>query len=234
MCSTHSRTHLFTHAHSHSSLLILSHKSSHPCLFPLLSPHLTSPHPPPPSHLTSNYRTLPYPTLGVEIDITSAKSLQLSLKAMNKNSDPIVSQAISALLLHPMNLAKYLVVADMGPPAWRHYALSIPYYTHFTSPIRRYADVMVHRLLDLSIRDPNGAATEGMVQQPSTFLSSIYHLSSQPLHIVMLSFSYSHEHITTYTISHILSHIRLLIYVFPRTYLVVYTLMIPFLYTHLH
>ena len=80
---------------------------------------------------------------------------------MNNNSDPIVAQAISALLLHPMNLAKYLVVADMGPPAWRHYALSIPYYTHFTSPIRRYADVMVHRLLDLSIRDPNAAATEG-------------------------------------------------------------------------
>lgn len=29
----------------------------------------------------------------------------------------------------------------------RHYALNVPLYTHFTSPIRRYADVMVHRLL---------------------------------------------------------------------------------------
>ena len=29
----------------------------------------------------------------------------------------------------------------------RHFALSVPIYTHFTSPIRRYADVMVHRLL---------------------------------------------------------------------------------------
>jgi DIS3-like exonuclease 2 len=32
-----------------------------------------------------------------------------------------------------------------------HYALNVPLYTHFTSPIRRYADVMVHRLLCVSL-----------------------------------------------------------------------------------
>jgi exosome complex exonuclease DIS3/RRP44 len=37
-------------------------------------------------------------------------------------------------------------IADIG-----HYGLAMGKYTHFTSPIRRYADVLVHRLLAASI-----------------------------------------------------------------------------------
>jgi exoribonuclease R len=51
-----------------------------------------------------------------------------------------------------MRPAAYLAAGDLTQPAaWRHYALNIPHYTHFNSPIRRCADVAVHRMLDASL-----------------------------------------------------------------------------------
>ena len=45
-------------------------------------------------------------------------------------------------------MAKYFCTGCIeDEELYRHYALNVPLYTHFTSPIRRYADVMVHRAL---------------------------------------------------------------------------------------
>lgn len=82
------------------------------------------------------------------LDVSSANSMQQSLSRMTANSSPEVLKAMTALLMQPMQLANYIVAGGIESSKWQHYALSIPYYTHFTSPIRRYADVMVHRLLE--------------------------------------------------------------------------------------
>ena len=85
--------------------------------------------------------------LGHHVGITSAHTLQHSLKEIAATASPVVTRAITALMMLPMNSAEYFVIDKLPSDAWRHYALAIPYYTHFTSPIRRYADVMVHRFL---------------------------------------------------------------------------------------
>jgi len=50
-----------------------------------------------------------------------------------------------------MSQAVYFSAGGHTPEFFYHYGLAAPIYTHFTSPIRRYADVVVHRLLAASI-----------------------------------------------------------------------------------
>jgi len=63
---------------------------------------------------------------------------------------------VEFLVMKCMRPAEYLCLSDSDDVS--HYALSFSFYTHFTSPIRRYADIMVHRQLDWVIQKQSGMA----------------------------------------------------------------------------
>lgn len=70
------------------------------------------------------------------------RELALSLNnLMEKTKGKPENEAVSILALRSMARAEYST-ENVG-----HYGLGFDYYTHFTSPIRRYPDMMVHRLL---------------------------------------------------------------------------------------
>jgi exoribonuclease R len=45
---------------------------------------------------------------------------------------------------------------------YHHFALNVPFYTHFTSPIRRYPDIMVHRQAKYSSKNGVGTQKQGI------------------------------------------------------------------------
>ncbi len=79
---------------------------------------------------------------GYSIDTRTVESLSKSLnKLLADVQDKPEENMIETLTIRSMSKAVY-TTKNIG-----HYGLAFDYYSHFTSPIRRYPDVMTHRLL---------------------------------------------------------------------------------------
>ncbi len=105
-------------------------------------------HPTPPA---SNFDSLVFAarTRGIEMNVSSSKSLSDTLDSAKIDGDEYVQTLLRMMATRCMYQAVYFCSGLEND--YLHYGLAAGIYTHFTSPIRRYADILVHRLLAASI-----------------------------------------------------------------------------------
>lgn len=107
--------------------------------------------------------------MGLDLDVSSSKALAASLdRAVVRDlcaiaavaraypcsqdpSRPELNTLIRIMATRCMLAAEYFNSGSVSRDTFGHYGLACPLYLHFTSPIRRYADVIAHRQLAAAI-----------------------------------------------------------------------------------
>ena len=109
-------------------------------------------HPPPKEKELNNFIQI-LKERGHELKASNNLELNNSLDKIKKEGDPFFNKLVRTLLTRTMNQAKYFPSCEFSYEDFYHYGLAMEIYTHFTSPIRRYSDILVHRLLSAALEN---------------------------------------------------------------------------------
>jgi ribonuclease R len=116
-------------------------------------------------HYRDSGRRAPTIELPEEVHVTPRMYQKLVQKIAGKPEERV----LSFLMLRSLKQARYSEVND------GHFALAANAYTHFTSPIRRYPDLIIHRILKWVLRND-----EGHVAQPPSAVANYRNRGPQP------------------------------------------------------
>ena len=85
-------------------------------------------------------------TIGTKVTLSEPNLQKKISYLIQKFSDHPLSEVVQILVLRSLSQAVYSARSK------NHFGLNTKYYTHFTSPIRRYSDLVVHRILKSALK----------------------------------------------------------------------------------